>query len=163
VLLEVDEPPRRPAHDEALPQLRVLGDEPFVQGADRAARRQVDHAVRLHVRDHRDVLEDVRQGVRAATAAPIPGREDPEARAWGGRITPSESSPTPWPDRPIRWTRRETSRGELYCRTKSAVPTSMPSSRDDVHTSARRPPLLNSSSIWTRTSFDRLPWCTPIF
>src|SRR3989454_535042 len=38
----------------------------------------------------------------------------------------------------------------------------MPSSRDEVHTRARRPPDLNSSSICTRTSFDRLPWCTPI-
>src|SRR2546426_7665232 len=63
-------------------------------------------------------------------------------------MTPSETSPTPCPDRPIRCTSRETSRGELYCKTKSAVPTSIPSSREEVHTRARRPPDLNSESMW---------------
>src|SRR5438046_1041916 len=78
------------------------------------------------------------------------------------KMTPSETSPTPWPDLPIRWTSLDTSRGELYCNTKSALPTSMPSSKDDVHTRARSRLALNSSSICTRTSFDRLPWWTPI-
>src|SRR3989475_497333 len=98
VLLEVDEPPRGAAHDEALPELRILGDEPFVQGADRPARRQVNHPVRLHVRDHRDVLEEVWKGVRTPTEAPIPGPEDPEARELGDDLV--EVRPLQFPERP---------------------------------------------------------------
>src|SRR5207244_971068 len=98
VLLEIDKPPRGAAHDEALPELRVLGDEPFVQGADRATRRQVDHPVRLHVRDHRDVLEEVREGVGTPTEAAIAGPEDPEARELGDDLI--EVRPLQFPERP---------------------------------------------------------------
>src|SRR2546430_2669824 len=104
-----------------------------------------------------------RSSISSARARRAIAHASATSSSWVARITPSETSPTPCPDRPIRCTSRETSRGELYCKTKSAVPTSIPSSREDVHTRARRPPDLNSSSICTRTSFERLPWCTPIF
>ena len=83
VFLEIDEPPRGPAHDEALPELRILRDEPLVEGSDGPPRGQVDHSVRLHVRNHRDVLEEVRQGVGAPAESAVPGPEEPELAELG--------------------------------------------------------------------------------
>src|SRR2546427_143073 len=72
------DPPRGPAHDEALPELRILRDEPLVERSDGPPRGQVDHSVRLHIRNHRDVLEEVRQGLGAPAESAVPGPEEPE-------------------------------------------------------------------------------------
>src|SRR5437899_768972 len=128
-----------------------------------ANRSDTAWATSWFARTERLSFRTTRSSISSARARRAIAHASATSSSWVARITPSETSPTPCPDRPIRCTSRDTSRGELYCKTKSAVPTSIPSSRDDVQTRARRPPDLNSSSIWTRTSFERLPWCTPIF
>ncbi len=76
-------------------------------------------------------------------------------------MAPSVLSPTRWPALPIRWISLETWRGELYWMAKSTEPTSMPSSRDEVQISPFSCSALNCSSMSTRMSLDREPWCTP--
>ena len=71
-------------------------------------------------------------------------------------------SPILWPARPALWIMRDTCLGELYWMTMSVDPTSIPSSRDDVHISAFISPLLKRSSMSMRFSLDRDPWCTSI-
>src|SRR6266567_2030021 len=48
------------------------------------------------------------------------------------RTSPREVRSSLWPDRPTRWIREVTCRGELYWTTWSTVPMSIPSSRVDV-------------------------------
>ncbi len=72
-------------------------------------------------------------------------------------IAPSVRSPTRWPALPILWMSRDTCLGELYWMAKSTEPTSMPSSRDEVHISPFSCSDLNRSSISTRMSLDREP------
>ena len=69
-------------------------------------------------------------------------------------------SPILWPARPARWIMRETCLGELYCMTMSVDPTSMPSSRDEVHIRDFTSPALNFSSISILFSLEREPWWT---
>ncbi|OPY28214.1 MAG: hypothetical protein A4E31_00875 [Methanomassiliicoccales archaeon PtaU1.Bin030] len=76
-------------------------------------------------------------------------------------IAPSERSPTECPALPMRCTRRETWRGELYWMAKSTEPISIPSSREEVQMRPLRRSFLKSSSISIRTSLDSEPWCTP--
>ncbi len=71
-------------------------------------------------------------------------------------------SPTRCPARPARCTILDTCLGELNWMTRSVLPTSMPSSRDDVHTRALRSPFLKRSSMSILFSFEREPWCTSI-
>src|SRR5213078_4898945 len=203
----------------------------------RTARGDVDDAVRLDVRDHGDVLEEVRERVRTSPEPSVPRPEHPDVRELRDDLV--EVRPLQLAERPtaadglvglvegreplrdgdrdqliredgpivlphdevfdllreraardrtclrdvVLVRRQDHAVGDLadamagppdpldeprhlprrvYCNTKSALPTSMPSSRDDVHTRARSRLALKSSSIWTRTSFDRLPWWTPI-
>ncbi len=51
--------------------------------------------------------------------------------------------------------------GELNWMVKSAEPTSMPSSSEEVHIRAFSRCSLKSSSICTLMSLDREPWWTP--
>ncbi len=69
-------------------------------------------------------------------------------------------SPILCPARPARWIIRDTCLGELYWMTMSVEPTSIPSSRDDVHMSALISPFLKRSSISILFSLEREPWCT---
>ena len=69
-------------------------------------------------------------------------------------------SPTLWPARPALWIMRDTCLGELYWITMSVDPTSMPSSRDDVHIRDLTSPFLKRSSISILFSLDRDPWWT---
>ena len=70
--------------------------------------------------------------------------------------------PLRWPLRPTRCSKRDTCRGEWYCTTFCTVPTSIPSSRELVHTTAfSRSAFLNSRSVCRRASFESEPWCTP--
>src|SRR5207249_8646878 len=57
-----------------------------------------DHTVRLHVGDHRDVLEEIGKGVGAPTESPVPGPEDPEARELGDDLV--EVRPLQLPEQP---------------------------------------------------------------
>ena len=72
-------------------------------------------------------------------------------------MRPSEVLPIRWPDRPTRCMRRVICRGELYWRTKSVLPTSIPSSRDEVQISALRAPFLKLFSASIRACLEREP------
>jgi len=76
-------------------------------------------------------------------------------------ITPFDVFPIRCPDRPIRWTILVTSRGELYWMIKSVLPTSIPSSREDVHISVFNSLDLNWSSASILACLDKDPWWTP--
>src|SRR5437016_4312991 len=64
-----------------------------------------------------------------------------------------------WPERPTRWSAAATVRGDWTCTTRSIAPTSMPSSSDDVATSARSLPSLRRFSASRRARRDSEPWC----
>src|SRR5437879_6464434 len=73
------------------------------------------------------------------------------------RTSPREVRSSLWPDRPTRWMRDVTCRGELYWTTWSTVPMSIPSSRVDVDTSPLMSPPLNPASTRSRSSRGREP------
>ena len=73
------------------------------------------------------------------------------------RINPFEVLPILCPDLPTLCTILLTSLGELYCMIKSVLPTSMPSSSDDVHINDFNFPLLKSSSDSILAFFEREP------
>ena len=76
-----------------------------------------------------------------------------------GKIRPFETAPSSWPARPTRWRPRATDFGLSTCTTRSTAPMSIPSSRLDVATRHGMRPALRSSSIRTRCSRARDPWC----
>ena len=76
-----------------------------------------------------------------------------------GKITPSLTASMRWPPRPMRCSPLATDGGASICTTRSMAPMSMPSSSDEVATSARRPPLFRRSSISTRCARAIEPWC----
>ena len=76
-----------------------------------------------------------------------------------GNTAARETSPTWWPARPMRCRPDATDGGDSTCTTRSTAPISMPSSSDDVATTARRLPDLSASSIIARRSLDTDPWC----
>ena len=75
--------------------------------------------------------------------------------------TPFDTLPSRCPLLPTLWTRLVTCLGDMYCTTRSTDPTSMPSSRVLVHTSAFSAPDLKSCSTLSRSSLGSDPWWTP--
>ena len=75
-----------------------------------------------------------------------------------GMMTPLEVPPTAWPERPTRCSPEATDGGAPICTTRSIAPISMPSSSDEVATSARSRPALSASSISARRSLATEPW-----
>src|SRR3982751_1538731 len=69
-----------------------------------------------------------------------------------GKIRPFDTSPTPWPARPMRWSPAVTDLGDSTWSTRSTAPMSMPSSSDDVATRQGSSPDLSSSSTTSRSS-----------
>ena len=76
-----------------------------------------------------------------------------------GNITPWLGAPTWWPARPIRCSPLATDGGDSTWMTRSTAPMSMPSSSDEVATTAGSRPVFSSSSISARCSRDTDPWC----
>ena len=76
-----------------------------------------------------------------------------------GNTAARETSPTWWPARPMRCSPDATDGGDSTCTTRSTAPMSMPSSSDEVATTARSRPDLRASSIIARRSLDTDPWC----
>ncbi len=75
-----------------------------------------------------------------------------------GKTRPLDGSPTRWPARPIRCSPVATDDGASTCTTRSMAPMSMPSSSDDVATSAGSFPALRASSTSSRCSRATDPW-----
>ena len=92
--------------------------------------------------------------IRSATTAD--SRRSPR---YFGKITPRLTSPTLCPARPTRWSPRATEVGDSTWMTRSIAPMSIPSSSDEVATSAGSRPSLSASSIATRCSRAIEPWC----
>ena len=76
-----------------------------------------------------------------------------------GMITPLLGTSMRWPARPMRCMPLATDGGDSTWMTRSIAPMSMPSSSDDVATSARSRPAFRSSSIRSRCSRAIEPWC----
>ncbi len=74
-----------------------------------------------------------------------------------GNTTARETSPTWCPARPTRWSPDATDGGDSTWTTRSTAPMSMPSSSDDVATTARSRPDLSASSMSARRSLDTDP------
>ena len=75
-----------------------------------------------------------------------------------GKITPRDTAPTWCPARPTRCRPDATDGGDSTCTTRSTAPMSMPSSSEDVATTAGSRPALRSSSTSARCSRDTEPW-----
>ncbi len=75
-----------------------------------------------------------------------------------GKIRPLETSPRPWPARPIRCRPRVTDFGDSTWITRSTAPMSMPSSRELVATRQGSSPDLSISSTTARSSCESEPW-----
>ena len=75
-----------------------------------------------------------------------------------GMSTPRLVAPTWCPARPTRCSPDATDGGDSTCTTRSTAPMSIPSSRDDVATTAGRRPALRSSSMRRRRSRLTDPW-----
>ncbi len=77
---------------------------------------------------------------------------------WVGKKRPSLVWPTRWPERPTRCNPRATPLADWSCTTRSTDPMSMPSSSDEVPTSAGRLPSFSARSNCSRASRLMLPW-----
>ena len=75
-----------------------------------------------------------------------------------GKIRPRETSPTPWPARPIRCRPAVTDFGDSTWITRSTAPMSMPSSSDEVATRQGSSPDFSRSSTTRRSSRASEPW-----
>ncbi|CAM3902131.1 hypothetical protein ISCU110981_19520 [Isoptericola cucumis] len=75
-----------------------------------------------------------------------------------GNTTPCDTAPTWWPARPIRCRPLATDGGAPTWTTRSIAPMSMPSSSDDVATTAGRRPALSSDSVRVRSTRLIDPW-----
>ncbi len=76
-----------------------------------------------------------------------------------GNSTPRLTAPTWWPARPTRCSPAATLGGDSTCTTRSTAPMSMPSSSDEVATTAGSCPDFSASSTTARCSRDTEPWC----
>src|SRR5665648_379824 len=102
-------------------------------------------------------------GTRSSSIAPTRIRpavtaEGTRSPRWVGKITPRETAPTWWPARPTRCRPEATDGGAPTWTTRSTAPMSMPSSRDDVATTAGRWPDLSSVSVRVRSARLIDPW-----
>ena len=86
---------------------------------------------------------------RRRACASRPPRTRAGRRGTWGRCGPCETSPTPWPARPMRCRPRVTDFGDSTWSTRSTAPMSMPSSSERRGDQARaaRPDLSSSSTI----------------
>ena len=75
-----------------------------------------------------------------------------------GKMRPLAVSPTPWPERPMRWSPAVTDFGDSTCSTRSTAPMSMPSSSDEVATRQGSSPAFSCSSTTSRSSRASDPW-----
>ena len=96
-----------------------------------AGRRHRDDLLRQHV--ERVARHDGRLDVAVAHAPRHHGALE-QVGAELGKIRPRETSPTPWPARPMRWRPAVTDLGDSTWITRSTAPMSMPSSSDEVAT-----------------------------
>ena len=76
-----------------------------------------------------------------------------------GRKRARGMPPTWWPARPMRWSAVAISPGLPTCNTKSTEPMSIPISRDEEVTTARRWPSLSLRSTSNRMFLSIEPWC----
>ena len=79
------------------------------------------------------------------------------------KMTPLDTSPCLCPDLPARWISRETCRGDMYCMTKSTLPTSIPSSMELVQMMDFNSWALNFSSVSILMNLDSDEWWTSMF
>ena len=75
-----------------------------------------------------------------------------------GKNRPELAASTWWPARPTRWRPAATDFGDSTWTTRSTAPMSIPSSSDDVATSAGSRPVFSISSISSRCSRAIEPW-----
>ena len=75
-----------------------------------------------------------------------------------GKKRPELAVSTWWPARPTRWRPAATDFGDSTWTTRSIAPMSIPSSSDDVATSAGSRPVFSISSISSRCSRAIEPW-----
>ena len=75
-----------------------------------------------------------------------------------GKKRPREACPTECPARPTRCRPAATDLGDSICTTRSTAPMSMPSSSEEVATSAGRSPRFSMSSTSSRCSRAIEPW-----
>ena len=80
-----------------------------------------------------------------------------------GNSRPFGVAPTACPARPTRWSIAEISLGEPIWQTRSMSPMSMPSSSEEVATSALSWPSFSRCSARSRCSLERLPWWVATF
>ena len=73
-------------------------------------------------------------------------------------IRPFEVRESRWPARPTRCSAAATLRGDCTWTTRSMAPTSMPSSSEDVATSARSSPAFSRFSASSRARRESEPW-----
>ena len=76
-----------------------------------------------------------------------------------GNSTPLLGAPTWCPARPMRCNPEATLGGDSTWITRSTAPMSIPSSSDEVATTAGSTPRLSASSISARCSRETEPWC----
>ena len=76
-----------------------------------------------------------------------------------GKTMPWLTAPTWWPARPMRCSPLATEGGAPTWTTRSTAPMSMPSSSDDVATTAGSSPALSSDSVRVRSARLIDPWC----
>ena len=74
-------------------------------------------------------------------------------------MRPLDTRESAWPARPTRCSAAATLRGDCSWTTRSMAPTSMPSSSDDVATSALSWPSLSRFSASSRARRESEPWC----
>ena len=87
-----------------------------------------------------------------------PPRTRAGRRGTWGRCGPRETSPTPWPARPMRCSPAVTDFGDSTWITRSTAPMSMPSSSEVVATRQGSSPDLSRSSTTSRSSRASEPW-----
>ena len=73
-------------------------------------------------------------------------------------MRPCETSPTPWPARPMRCSPAVTDLGDSTWSTRSTAPMSMPSSSEEVATRQGSSPDFSRSSTISRSSRASEPW-----
>ena len=112
------------------------------------------------LREHIQRLLPARGSCRARRAGRCRGGRctRPGRRATAETAAPSASRRSAWPARPTRCSNAEINRGEPIWQTRSMSPMSMPSSSEEVATSARSWPAFSRVSARNRCSLERLPW-----
>ena len=113
----------------------------------------------LQIGSPKGVARDSMWPAATATRAAAPSTI---SRLCVGTSVIREGRPGAWPERPARCSSRATPLGEPICSTRSTGRKSTPRSRLEVHTTARRSPLLSPASTHSRAARSSEPWCRAI-